>query len=219
MLYCEKCGFHLSGDMSRCPFCQGSLSGERQEDAYPVLPAVRKPYWLLSRLMALLTVAVIVVCVAVNLIHPQSGGWSLFVAAGLGSIWLVTGVAVRKRNNPMKAVVWQLIVVSALVLLWDIYTGFGAWSIHFVLPVLFPCTQVAVLAIVQMLRLSPSDYLLYLIVCVLAGLIPLILLFCGALQVTYPSVICAAVSLILLAALILFNGTALKHEIVRRLHL
>ena len=48
---------------------------------------------------------------------------------------------------------------------------------------------------------------------------PLIPLLCGALGVVYPSVICAGISLVALAALLLFKGAELKADAQRRLHL
>ena len=79
--------------------------------------------------------------------------------------------------------------------------------------------QLAVAVTARALHLRPSDYLLYLILCVLAGLIPMILLLCGALRIIYPSVICAGISIISLAAMLLFKGSALRSELIRRLHL
>ena len=69
------------------------------------------------------------------------------------------------------------------------------------------------------LRLRPSDYLLYLGLCVLSGFLPLIPLLCGALWTIYPSVICVGFSAVLLSTLILFRGPALRAEIIRRGHL
>ena len=158
-------------------------------------------------------------CAAVNYCFPEGGWWFLFVAAGLGSAWLLTGVALWKRRNPMKAIAWLLAVVPALVLAWDWRTGFMGWSINFVLPCFIPCMQLAAAGAARILRLRPADYLLYLSICILAGFFPLIPLFCGELNMIYPSVVCAGVSAISLSALLLFRGPALKAEIIRRGHL
>ena len=182
MLYCEKCGVYLSGSMERCPLCQGAVTGQPEEDAYPPLPETARPYGLTVRLAGLLTAAALTVCAAVNYCFPEGGWWFLFVAAGLGSAWLLTGVALWKRRNPMKAIAWLLAVVPALVLAWDWRTGFMS-------------------------------------ICILAGFFPLIPLFCGALWMIYPSVVCAGISAISLSALLLFRGPALKAEIIRRGHL
>lgn len=219
MLYCEKCGVYLSGSMERCPLCQGAVTGQPEEDAYPPLSETARPYGLTVRLAGLLTAAALTVCAAVNYCFPEGGWWFLFVAAGLGSAWLLTGVALWKRRNPMKAIAWLLAVVPALVLAWDWRTGFMGWSINFVLPCFIPCMQLAAAGAARILRLRPADYLLYLSICILAGFFPLIPLFCGALWMIYPSVVCAGVSAISLSALLLFRGPALKAEIIRRGHL
>jgi len=219
MLYCEKCGVYLSGSMERCPLCQGAVTGQPEEDAYPPLPETARPYGLTVRLAGLLTAAALTVCAAVNYCFPEGGWWFLFVAAGLGSAWLLTGVALWKRRNPMKAIAWLLAVVPALVLAWDWRTGFMGWSINFVLPCFIPCMQLAAAGAARILRLRPADYLLYLGICILAGFFPLIPLFCGALWMIYPSVVCAGISAISLSALLLFRGPALKAEIIRRGHL
>ena len=218
MLYCEKCKVHLTGSAQRCPLCQGKLSGKSEEDSYPRLSDRRKPYWLAMRLAGLITVIVLVVCMAVDFSFPEGGRWSFLAAAGLASLWLVIGVAVRKGKNPMKSILWLLGVVSVLAFVWDWRIGFAGWSVNYVLPILIPCMQAAVLIVAWILRLRPSDYLLYLTICVFAGFLPLVLLLCGALRVIYPSVICVSVSAVLLAAMILFRGAALKDEIVRRMH-
>lgn len=219
MLYCEKCGVYLSGSMDRCPLCQGKVTGQPEEDAYPALSETARPYRLAVRLAGLLTAAALAVCAAVNYCFPEGGWWFLFVAAGLASAWLIIGVAFWKRRNPMKSIVWLLAVVSALVLAWDWRTGFMGWSTNFVLPCFIPCMQMAAAVSVKVLRLRPADYLLYLSICVLAGFFPLVPLFCGALWMIYPSVTCAGVSAIALSAMLLFRGPALKAEIVRRGHL
>ncbi len=219
MRYCETCGISISGTIKYCPLCQSKLSGEAQEDAYPVLPLRRKPHGLIVRFIALITIIAVVVCTVINLSLPGNQRWSVSVTAGLASAWLSVGMTIRRRRNPMKAALWQLGLVSVLVLLWDWYTGCNGWSIHFVLPVFFSCMQFAVSITAWVLRLPPSDYMLYLLLCILAGFIPPILLLCGVLRITYPSSICGGISVIFLAALLLFKGPALRHELVRRLHL
>ena len=219
MRYCEACKVSIEGSIEYCPLCQSRLSGEPEEDSYPILLPGRKPYRLLVRILAMVTVIAAVVCAVVNFSLPGHGWWSLFVVAGLASAWLSLGMTIRRRRNPMKGALWHLGLVSVLLLLWDWFTGRRGWSVHFVLPVFYSCMQCAVAIAAWVLRLRPSDYMLYLLLCVLAGFIPLILLLCGLLQIMYPSAICGGISVIFLAALLLFKGSALKNELVRRLHL
>lgn len=219
MFYCEKCGIHVSGSGKRCPLCQGELAGTPEEDAYPVIEEARTPCGLIIRMALFLTVAALAVCIAINYCFPESGWWFLFVAAGLASVWLVIGIALSKRRNPLKAIVWLLAVVSVLLLVWDWRTGSRGWSINFVLPILIPCMQIAVVATAWALHLRASDYLLSLGISLFAGFLPLIPLLCQWLWMVYPSVICVSFSVILLAALVLFQGSALKAELIRRTHI
>jgi len=178
-----------------------------------------KPHQLLLRLLALGTVIAVVGCAAVLLCLPEHRVAALSGIAGLTSGWLTVGIAVKKRAKPLKAVFWQVCVFSILILAWDYGTGWRGWSLNYVLPILYTCTMLAMAVIARLLHLRSSDYLLYLLLNILLGLVPIILMLCGALRVVYPVVICAAVSVVFLAALILFEGPALKDELLRRLHL
>ncbi len=221
MYNCEKCGVRVIGSPPCCPLCQGPLTGEPDGsgDVYPDIPFAGKPHQTLFRLLVLGTVAAVVACAAALLCLPERSVAALSGIAGLASGWFTVGIAVRKRAKPLKAVFWQICVLSILALAWDHGTGWRGWSLDYVLPILYTCTMLAMAVIARVLRLRPTDCLLYLVLNVLLGLVPLVLLLAGTLRVAYPAVICAAVSTILLAALVLFEGRALKSELLRRLHL
>ncbi len=211
----------MIGTLPCCPLCQGPLTGEpdQNEEIYPLIPSSEKPHQLLFRQLALSTVIAVVVCIASLLCLPEHRMVALSVIAGLASGWLTVGIAVKKRAKPLKAVLWQVCVLSILILAWDYGTGCRGWSLNYVLPILYTCTMLAMAVIARLLHLRSSDYLLYLLLNILLGLIPLALLLCGILRAVYPAVICAAVSVIFLSVLILFQGSALKDELLRRLHL
>lgn len=220
MLYCDKCKLHLTGFHPRCPLCDADLTGV-PETAGTELPEVTPPahpHRVMLRLIALATVAAAVVCLAVNM---SVGGdwWSAFVAAGIGSLWLTFGVVVKKRGNVPKSILWQVFVISILALAWDLWTGFHGWSVDYVLPFLLTCALAAMSVTAKVMRLGVQDYILYLVLDGLCGLIPLALILLKALRVVYPSAVCVAASVIFLSALLLFEGPALRDELSRRLHL
>ena len=78
---------------------------------------------------------------------------------------------------------------------------------------------IAMAVIARVMRLKIQDYILYLMLDAIFGFIPFVLLLCGSLRVVYPSAACVAISIISLAALCLYEGKAMKNEILRRLHL
>lgn len=219
MLYCRKCGFHLTGSPECCPFCRGELEGECQEEVFPRIPDRESPYKIFMMFLTLGMAAALAVCITINLVLPQSGSWWMFVAAGLFSGWIAVAIALKKRGNLLKLVLWQVCAVSLLVLLWDWWTGFWGWSVSFVLPILYTFTLFVLSAAVVFLRLSAQDYLFYLLWDILLGGIPLTMLLCGAVRIALPSLICVACSLLFLLWLAMFRKAALKEELARRLHL
>lgn len=220
MLDCKKCGVRLTGRPERCPLCHGELFGEPEgENIFPDISYEKMEQRFLVRLLAFGTVIVIVLCAAVNYVVPEYGWWFMFVVAGLLSVWIAAANTVKKRGNLLKSVLWQVCVDSVLLVLWDFGMGFLKWSVDFVLPVLYICSIIAMFVIAFCKHIQPQDYLLYLVLDILIGLIPAILLLTEVVQVIYPSVVCVVVSVVAMAALILFNGQALKNELIRRLHL
>ena len=221
MRYCETCRVHVRGRQEQCPLCQRPLDGiaDQTPAIFPDIPPAKKAPSYLIRLIAFATLIAAAVCIIINVSLPAGGWWSAFVVAGLISLWLSFAMVVKKRDNIPKSILWQVTIISALAIVWDLCTGFHRWSVDYVLPILCACAMGAMATIAQLMKLAINDYLIYLVLDAVLGIIPLILLLCGVLSVTLPSVICIAVSVISIAALFLFAGPALRADIARRLHL
>ncbi|MEA5067763.1 MAG: DUF6320 domain-containing protein, partial [Christensenellaceae bacterium] len=115
MLRCEHCNIGLPGTPSACPLCQGALTGtpDGSGRAFPDLPkSGPSAHRRLLQWIAFGTVCLAAVCAAINLILPSGGMWSLFVAAGVASLWTDLGVALKKRRNLPKAILWQVTIMS-----------------------------------------------------------------------------------------------------------
>lgn len=221
MLYCKKCGVSIKGRPDFCPLCQGNLSGTPDGcDTFPEIKAKAGRFSLAIRIAAFFSVAAVLICAAVN--YSQSGtliGWWLYVVGGTVSLWLPFGVAMRLRGNVTKSIVFTAALGCVIAFFWDLSTGYRGWSLDIVLPVTC-CAAMLVMAIIaRILSLHIEQYIYYLIINIIFGIVPLILLFCGVIRFVYPSVACVAASAISLTALLIFEGKALKAEIIRRTHL
>ena len=123
-------------------------------------------------------------------------------------------VAYYKRRNILKNEMWQLLLISAIAILWDRFTGWKGWSVDFVSPFGILAVQFSVPVIAKINRLEREDYLFYLVQAGSAGLIPMILVWTGIVQFAVPSVICAGISFLTLAALFIFC----KKDTMREFH-
>ena len=214
MKYCEQCKVSVTGQRSRCPLCQSVLrdEGEPYEEVFPVIPTVYNRFQFFFKLL-------IFASAVINLLLPQSGVWSLFVLGGIGCLWVFLFIAVRKRNNIPKNILWQVAVTILFCLLWDLFTGWHGWSVDYVVPSICVAAMAALAVTAKVFRLVVGDFLFYLLISVLFGILPVISILLGWVQVLYPSLICVGCSLVSLAAVLIFQGENMKREWRRRMHL
>ena len=151
-----------------------------------------------------LCLAIAVICGMINFMTAGSLDWFWFAGAGCACAWLVVMVAYYKRRNILKNEMWQLLLISVIAILWDRFTGWKGWSVDFVIPFGILAVQFSVPVIAKINRLEREEYLFYLVQAGIAGLIPMILVWTGIVQFAVPSVICAGISFLTLAALFIF---------------
>ena len=209
MLYCKNCGVFVEGNPEHCPLCQGELEGKAESGAtYPQI-APKKSFFSLSvKSAVMLTAAAVVICaVTYYRITRVPFGWWVYVAAGAASFWFSFSVAVKRRGNIAKSIFFTTLAAAIISILWDLGTGWKAWSLNFVLPIASLSAMLAMAVIARIQNLPIEQYIYYLILDIIFGIIPLILIICGA------------ASVLSLCALLIFNGKALKAEIIRRTHM
>lgn len=220
MKTCEKCKVSVAGIARRCPLCQGELlPGVGEERAvFPVVPTIYRKFQGLFRLLIFLSIAVGVIAVAVNLMLPETGAWSLFVVGGLVCLWVSLMLAVKKRKNIPKDMLYQVALISIVCVIWDFATVWNGWSIDFVLPILCMAAMVAMGVLSYVLHWHRDETLIYICIDALFGVVPIIFYFTGCLSVVYPSVICVAASVLSVVWLMVFRGDSIWAELKRRLH-
>mgnify|MGYP002769953022 FL=1 len=174
----------------------------------------RKENQRIVQTFSFLCLAVAVICGMINIMTAGTLNWFWFAGAGCACAWLVVMVAYSKRRNILKNEIWQLLLISVIAILWDRFTGWRGWSVDFILPFGILSVQFSVPVIARVNRLKREEYLFYLVQACIAGLIPMILAWTGVAKLVYPSVICAGISILTLAALFIFC----KKDTLREFH-
>lgn len=221
MRYCSSCKVTVTGAKERCPLCHNPLSGEPapETEVYPQLPPPRYSLHLLNKLVSLSAVVAIVVCLAVNWMFPSSGWWSLFASAGIISVWITTAVGISQRRNIIKNITWQLFLLSAFTVLMDLLVGWRGWSLDYVLPCLCVASMASMIVLSLAMHMPPNEYLFNLVLAAVYGVVPVIFLVTGLVNVIYPSIICAACSVIIVASLCIFEGGSIQRELKKKFHI
>ncbi|MCQ2008397.1 MAG: DUF6320 domain-containing protein [Sporolactobacillus sp.] len=218
MKYCGKCKVSIRGKDANCPLCQSRLSGTDEEELYPFVPTIYRQYELFFKLLIFVTIMIGVLCVAVNLILPDSGFWSLFVAVGIGCFWISLIYALQKKDNIPNNITAQVFILSALSLGWDWFTSWRGWSLNYVIPIACSVAMISLAIIAKVTKMPAEDYIVYFIIDIVFGIVPLILYFTGQVGFIIPSVICISLSVLSLSALILFEGKNVLQEIAKNFH-
>lgn len=219
MQYCRNCKVNVDGKKSRCPLCQGELTGEPGEEMYPAFANPRFGTSFLVKLISFIAISAAVICVVTDFLMTEHLSWSVISVAGIICAWLTTTVAVTYRKRVLKNITWQLFLITALSVLWDKFTGWYGWSLDFVLPCASVCAMGSIVLLAIILKMKTSQYLLYMIIGGLYGLLPFVCIAAGFVRVKYPSAICSGISVIFIAALLIFRGRSAKAEMERRLHI
>lgn len=219
MQYCRKCKVSVVGNKACCPLCQGELTGEPSEEVYPEIARPKISSEFLLKLISFVAITAIVVCFAVNYMIPTEVRWSLISAAGILCAWLTTSVGIVYRKRVLKNITWQLFLITALSVLWDRFTGWRGWSLDFVLPCGCVASMISIFIIAKVLKMKAGEYVLYMIIGGIYGMLPFICLLFGMIHIVYPSVICTGISVIFIAALFIFRGKTTRDEMEKRFHL
>lgn len=140
------------------------------------------------------------------------------VIFGIASMWLVVMIIIRKRRNIAKGIVYLIVWLSLISVYWDYLNGWQGWSITYIVPIICSSALIAMFIAVRVVKLESGDYLPYLIVAALLGLIPALFLALKLVEHAAPSAVSLALSSILLILILAFRRKLVMGEFEKRFH-
>ncbi len=222
---CFHCSVTVRGDKLRCPLCGNSmpdapeiLAIEHPVDVFPHIEAEYKSH-LAIRILIFISVVTIIVSFAISRFFTTRFNWPLLILLGIISMWVIAGNVLRKRRSITKVFSWQVTILSLLAVLWDRVIGWQGWSLDFAIPIICTAATGAMFVIAQVKQLEARDYVVYLSLTAVFGLFPFLFLLFGWVNVILPSIISVVISLIMLAAVLIFQWEAIRVELAKRFHI
>ena len=222
MKYCTRCKINVVGDLTYCPLCQNELTQLNTTHQEEIFPNTYTPFTanhMILKILGFLSVIVGIFSLYFNIVYPTRIWWSVIVIITFGCAWLSLAIAITKHRNIHKYLLYQSIIICIFSVIIDFCTDFHGWSITFVLPITFTLAMIVMYLLSKILKLQAGDYIIYLLLDALFGIIPYIFLINGSVHVTLPSVVCMFSSIVSVAALIIFEGKSILNELNRRLHI
>lgn len=221
MRYCDKCNITVDGPVSYCPLCQNILEGESDGTTYPKIEKPVFEHKIYVAIVAFVSVVVAAMCVALNIMLYTSHKrlWSVFVIAGILCFWISFAMALKKRQNIPKSIVWQVGIISLMAIAIDKFGGNIGWAIDYVVPILCICAMISMKFVTRIKQMRMEEYIVYLIIDCVFGLVPAVFIALGMVHTVIPSAICIAVSIIAMGAVAIFQYNLLKKELHRRMHM
>lgn len=220
MKRCYKCNVGINSSSSKCPLCGNDIDDVIiNTSAFPVIPNMYVKHGLFFKLLLFLSLFGCVVCTIINYKVSGKINWSLFVIAGIFSFWLTFIIGIKRRHHFMRLLFAEVMILLLVSILWDYFTGWHLWSITYVLP--FLCiSYVTTLFILRIFMKDIfKDYVIYIYINSLVGLIPIYFILKKILKVEWPSILCIIFSVFSILILAVFNHHQMKSELERRLHI
>lgn len=219
MKKCYKCNVNINTINTKCPLCKSSIDDDICDPVFPVIPNMYTKHSLVFKLLLFLSIFGCILCTIINQLVSKKVSWSLFVIAGIISFWITLTVSMKRRNNFMKLLFAEVILILISSIVWDYFTGWYFWSITYVLPLLC-ISYVSTLFILRIfIKNIFENYIIYIYINLLIGLVPLYFILKDKLTNEWPSIICVIFSILSILILGIFNHKQMKNELERRLHI
>lgn len=89
----------------------------------------------------------------------------------------------------------------------------------YLIPILYLAAEVVMYVTAKIKKISIKDYISYALIDGIFGIVPILFIVFKWVKTPYPSIICAAISLVFLMAIFIFQGDYIKSELNKRMHI
>lgn len=221
MSYCSNCKIDVKGNWTECPVCQTSLelqdNEEKEKSSFAGVPLQYNRQKAIQSFLRYSLIIVFLYFIA-NYFWPFNFFGLEYVLFGLIITWTIIVILVRKRRNIAKAINYLLFFISLASVYIDYVNGWRGWSITFVVPILSISALVAMRITLRVIKLKAEDYVLYLELAALAGIVPLLFLIMDWVGHTLPSLISVIFSAFMFIGVLLKYRQMLIRELQKRMH-
>lgn len=218
-MHCNKCNVDLDIIDNRCPLCNSEINEfDNFKSSYPKIK--RLVTKVLYRKIILFIVCCISFAIAIlNYALTPNIKWSLFVILQIFLSYYIFYNILSGRQKVIKLLLSLNIIISSFSVFWDVYTGFHKWSVNYVIPSLC-ITYGMFMLILRMVKYYVfKENSSYIYLNILLEFIPIILVRFGYATPNILIFLAMIFGVLNLLVLFAFDGSNLKDDIIKKLHI
>lgn len=186
-------------------------------------PRVRnvKEINLATGIMLIISMAIAITCVIVNLCTSTRYLWCLIIIAGIAYTWITVIYSVNRNVNIGSSVTLQFIIISLLTLFIDYIFDYRGWAINLAIPIIIIVANVTMLILTIVSVNRYYKYAIYQLIIFLFSIVPLIIYFSFDNIITMPifTIISSSITLFTFIISLILCGKNILAELDRRLHM
>src|SRR5699024_7760787 len=171
------------------------------------------------KLAVFMAVSIISVCLLINLLTSPHLLWVIYVATVVLYLLITYIHTVRSSSHLGGKILVQLICLSGLLMLTNVFSGGERWSVNYVIPFLVVAATLLINIIILRQPMRWRAYVGFIVTMIGIGFLPILLYVVGFATEIWPSAITALYALLTLFGMLLFSDNTFKTELVRRFHL
>ncbi len=231
MKHCHECNIDIDTNRVTCPFCRDILKEinddtTKMED-YQKYKETKQNSHTVRKIFIFLSLIAIFVCSLVNGLTFSGSLWSLIVIGGIIYLWVLIRITIMSRQNIALKLFLQAVAIGIILLFIQVQNNNIHWLMPYALPFLMVATTLAITLLIFIKIMRYRDYMLYLIMVALLGIIPIILVFIETTQylfevdgklIIWPSIVSCSYAVFTLIGMFLFGDRATKTEFIKRFH-
>ncbi len=219
MQSCPKCKIRIRGNKRCCPLCQGVLTGEPEDPAFPSIPQKKVSSVSLFKIGLFACVLVEIVMGILSYVTDFRYGVFGFVMTIAPLCLFDFAVVTYYRGNIFKLITAESWLIMLACYLADVNTGFHGWSLAWVIPIGFVVLTVVILILGKTIRNHLMEYVIYPFVNILLSLLQFIPIAKGMNPFPLPAVICEGLLVAVAAYILIFRFRDLTNASSRYLNL
>lgn len=214
MRKCNKCKISYTGNINRCPLCQGKLIGEKEESPFPKIHEHKTT--VLHKILLFTTISIGVIFAFLEYLIHKDFIITKYAVFGLLTIYILVIAVIKKYKNILKMMNRYFIIILILVFLWFLITK-SLIITTYIIPIL--CIVILIFNNITMLVLKDSyidKFLNVILLDCLIGFIPALLMFLNLVTSVILTYTCLLLDILIFIGLIIFCYDKIIEELTKK---